>query len=98
MPNYEMVGVRFNMDKEEKYLFNNLKPSNRAGHIKEILKDVFNFNVDFARKSYIEGLIREIIKDMDYNMDIKDDLKNNNDEIIDENYLISAVNSVMRGV
>lgn len=101
MANYEMVLLRFNMDKQDqKVLFENLNSHNRAGHVKDILKEVFLGNgIQNVNKKMIKEMIESYLKDMKMDSNI-DTGGFKNDSIIieeDENDLLSAVNSIMRG-
>ncbi len=99
MANYEMVMVRFNMDKDEAILYENLNKNNRAGHIKDILKEIFMGNgIEIARRSYIESIIKSMLSNMDYQKDIREEVANSEINNIDENELLSAVSSIMKGV
>lgn len=99
MANYEMVMVRFNMDKDEAILYENLNKNNRAGHIKDILKELFMGNgIEIARRSYIESIIKSMLSNMDYQKDIREEVANSEINNIDENELLSAVSSIMKGV
>src|SRR5690554_3157896 len=98
MSNYEIIGVRFNMNTDEAIIYNNLNPKNKAGHIKKILKQVFiGDGIQIARRSYIEEIVKSIISDKYQINDIKNELKNNDIQNIDEDKILSAVKFIMKG-
>jgi hypothetical protein len=99
MPTYEMIGIRFNLDKEDERLIFNSLTGKKATHIKKVLKQVFIGNgISYAKRSYIEEIISEYLlnKKIQFNTEIDQ----NKDEIetIDENELLLAALSSIKGV
>jgi hypothetical protein len=99
MPTYEIVGVRFNLDKpEEKLIFDSLK-GKKATHIKNILKEIFISNkIEYIKKSYIEEVVNEFLSNK--NIQINTEIKSENNEIetISENDLLMAALNLVKGV
>jgi hypothetical protein len=74
MNEYQFVNVRFNLSKpEEKTLYDKLNPKNRAGNIKNILKQFFLLDDEnLMKKADLKEIIREV---MDEQVDIKKENK-----------------------
>lgn len=99
MPDYQVVALRFNMDnEEEKTIYNSLERK-KATHIKRILKQVLlGKGFDYARRSFIEEIIKEYLSNKKIKFNIENDSSNNERVNIDETELLLAALNNIKGV
>lgn len=97
MPKYKMVMVRFNMDKDEALLYNSLNKNNKAGHIKSILKSVFDSSIEYSSRAYIEEIINNILSSREYILDNNDNSNININKNIDKNNMLKSISSIIKG-
>jgi hypothetical protein len=83
MPKYEVVGVRFNMEKEEeKSLFCKLDESNKAGSIKKVLKEHFLLEIEDSK---IKSLVEEIVMNQYHQVNPGNNIELNKDDSMNQN-------------
>lgn len=98
MPKYKMVMLRFNMEKDEAEIYNNLNPNNKAGHIKSILNSVLvGKGIEYTKKAYIEEIINDILSNKELIMDIRGREDNKDNKNIDEDFILNSASSIMKG-
>lgn len=97
MPKYKMVMVRFNMDKDEALLYNSLNKNNKAGHIKSILKSVFDNSIEYSSRAYIEEIINNILSSREYILGNNDNSNININKNIDKNNMLKSISSIIKG-
>lgn len=99
MPRYGNINMRINLDGDESIIWDNLNPSNRSGHAKKLLIDIFKGkNLNEIRKGFIEGIIKDYVINMNLTMDIREEINLNQSNNIDEINLMDSISSIMKGV